>query len=232
MTTAVNSVGNYGYNNSEDYFGLNSGNTAYGTADAYGSLNTYGGYGNYGNIWGGSTQILQNQYDYNNTYNSYNNKYNSEQLSVQDQCAAIATVISNGQEDEVLSEFNELVATIQSQPQYAQCSEQELKAIARNLFQSVTGVSLTDAVNANCSSSFKTGLNMLNPFDKDTTSKEDLISEISGTKKKEGAEIAETAGKVTAVAAPAVGAGIGFAVGGPIGAAVGAGIGWLATKLF
>ncbi len=214
MTTGMNALNPVGfYSSGDDYFGLT------------GATNTYNGVSS--NIWNNSTQNLQYQYGYNNTYNAYNNKYASQQLTIQDQCTSIATVLSNGQEDEVLSEFNELVSTLRSQEQYAQCSDQELRAMAKNIFQNMTGISLTDAINQNCSSSFTTGLkNVLNPFGDDSVSKEDLLAEINGTKKKKGADASKVVGEVAGIAGCAAGgAGVGFLVAGPVGAAVGGVIG-------
>ncbi|MDD3237581.1 MAG: hypothetical protein PHV37_05730 [Candidatus Gastranaerophilales bacterium] len=219
MTTAVNSVGNYAYDSTQDYFGLNSGtSTATSTSSLYNSSN----------IWG-----TNSAYGYNNPYLAYNNKMGAQNLAIQDQCAAIATVVGGGQEDEILEEFNELVTTLKSQDQYSQCSDQELKAVARNIFQNTTGVSLNEAINKNCSGSFMTGLkNAINPFGDDKTSKDDLISEINGTKKKKGANEAKVVGSAIGIAgAAAAGAGIGFAVGGPIGAAIGGAIGGVGSFL-
>ncbi len=238
MTTAVNSIAGYnqflndGFGSTSDYFNLNNTTGTSGNLfNTYNSGYTTGSYGTYGaGIYGSTSGQLQYNYDLNNQAQSYYVKQNSGQATLAYQCKAIADVISEGQEDEVLTEFNELVSTLKSQPQYAQCNDQELKAIAQDVFANMTGMSLTDAIKTNCESSFKTGLNLLNPFDRDSVSKEDLLAEVNGTKKKAGSGISKALGGAASVGTVAAGAGIGFAVGGPIGAVVGAGIGWIATN--
>lgn len=251
MTNGINGVAsmypsNGYYNCGDDYFGLNSlannniaNSSIYGTTGAYNPYMTPGMYSIPQNLWNDPKGQMQYQYDMNNTANGYGIKSGAQQVSLTDQCSALAQVIGSGQEDEILKEFNELSATLKSQPQYAQCSEQEIKGLAKQYFQAVTGVSLNEAIENNASGDFETGFKKsFSLFGDDNESKEDLLAEVNGTKLKRGAEATKTVGEVAGVAAiagagagigaavgtfvfPVIGTGVGAAIGGIVGGAVG-----------
>lgn len=216
----------YNYNATDNFYGTNS---------IYNSGYNYNPYLMTGmgtmpqNLWNNPVGQMNYQYDMSNTANSFGIKTNAQQISLTDQCNALAQVISDGQEDEIMKEFVELENTLKSQPQYAKCSDQEIKGLARQYFQAITGKSLTSAIEQNASGDFSTGFKkVFSMFGDDSVSKEDLISEINGTKLKRGAEETKIAGKVAgALTYAGVGAGIGAAVtlGNPIGAVVGGIIG-------
>lgn len=183
MTTAVGSVTsaytdyNNVYGTAADYTGnySDTSNSLFSNPYSYG-------------YYGPSSSQVQNYYDMNNQYMSYSNKNSAQQLTLKDQCTSLAQVISEGQEDAILTEYNELVSTLASQPQYQNCNEQELKAVAKQIFQNTTGISLNDAINQNCSGNFATGLKQgFFLGNADSISKEQLISEINGTPMKGGA---------------------------------------------
>lgn len=210
------------YNNGDDYFGLSStagnniaGTSIYSNPGVYNPYMTPGMYSMPQNLWNDPKGQMQYQYDMSNTANGYGIKNNAQQISLTDQCTALAQVIGSGQEDEILKEFNELSATLKSQPQYAQCSEQEIKGLAKQYFQAVTGLSLNDAIENNASGDFETGFKKsFSLFGDDNESKEDLLAEVNGTKLKRGAEATKVVGEVAGVASyAAIGAGIGASLG-------------------
>lgn len=248
---AVNSAtypGNGSYSSGDGYFNLNSctnNNNAsiYGATNPYTATNTYNPYmamnTNMYNpyMMGGmySTTGMQTQYNLNNQWQSYGIKANAQQIALTDQCNALAQVLSSGQEDEIMKEFNELENTLKTQPQFAQCTEQEVKAYAKNYFQSITGISLDKAIEENASGDFTTGFKKtFSLFGDDSTSKEDLLATVNGTRLKRGAEETKVAGEVTGIVAKVgAGAALGLAVtlGNPIGAVVGGAIGGIACML-
>lgn len=224
-----------------DYFGLGAtgADNFFGTNSIYnnGSYNPYmmTGMGAVPqSLWNDPLGQMNYQYDMGNTANSYMIKNNAQQVSLTDQCNALASVISDGQEDEIMKEFVELENTLKSQPQYAKCTDQEIKGIARQYFQAVTGKSLTSAIDQNASGDFATGFKKtFNLFGDDEVSKEDLLSEINGTKLKRGADATKTVGKIAGIATyAAAGAALGTfipipVVGNIIGGVAGAAVGIL-----
>ena len=196
MVAGINTVGSMGYvNPCDDYFGLysnsglNTGMTAgMTTGMTYPSIMNPGMYSIPQNLWNDPIGQMQYQYDMNNQYQGFNIRANAQQLTITDQCRVLAELISEGKEDEIMENFKELEATLKSQPQFAQCTDKEIKAYAQNMFAQSTGMSLTEAIKQNCKSNFSTGLSAGFFFGNgDTTSKEDLLAEINGTKKPTGA---------------------------------------------
>lgn len=179
------------YNSGDDYFGLSNPNMAAstGTTNIFGTTGSYGGY--YGvpqNLVNDPKGQMEYQYDMNNTASSYNVKNNAAQMTITDQCTTMASLISEGKEDEIMTKFEELESTLKSEPQFQKCSDAEIKAYAKNMFAQTTGMSLEDAINKNCQGDFSTGLTSgFHWGNADSTSKEELLAEINGTKPPTGA---------------------------------------------
>jgi hypothetical protein len=150
-------------------------------------------------------------------------------LTVNQNIENLNAMIASGREDDIYKEYQKLLETMKTQPQYATLDEKQLAATAKTVYQNATGTSLTDAIEQNCSGSFATGFKKaFNIFGDDSVSKDELLEKINATPKSRGAEAKEVTGKVVGVASTAAaGAGIGFAIslGNPVGAGIGAAVG-------
>lgn len=207
----------------DDYFGLyNNYNNTAGSVFNTGSMMS--GMMNY---YGNSTQQIQQYYNMNAQQQGYMNMGNVQNADIAKQCTAISTVISQGQEDQVMAEYNQLVDAIRNQPGNQMYTESQIKSLADSAYYNATGKTLTDVIEQNCDSSFETGFNIINPFDNDKTSKEELIAELNGTKVKDGTGAAKVAGNAAggAAAAGVIGAGIGTLICPGPGTLIGAGVG-------
>ena len=225
-------VGFTGLTNYTDYSALN------GIAGTYGGLGTnyysvpmFNSYsGLYGYYYGmdvdDAKENLQNSYDLSTMQQSYGNKQNVQNLDWSQLCANISTLLQQGRTDDAIIEYKKLTESMSKAQQYEGYSESQIKALAQRLYAQTMGTTLTDAIDANTSSSFiqglKAGVPILGTFFAQGNSKEDMISEVTGVNKSTGSVAAKAAG--TLISGIGTGAAAGAALGlcgGPF-AAVGA----------
>ncbi len=176
-----------------DYFGLSTGTSTVANSGLYSS-----NYGIYSTGTNDSSVWLQQQYNNTQLSNSFTNKTNAQSSVIYDKIDVIANLISEGEEDQVLEQYSSLLDSMRSQSQYQGLSEEELSSMAKQAFKARTGVDMSSAVKENCRSDFGTGFHKTfnGLMGADSTSAEDIISEIDGTKKKSGSGIAKFVGGV------------------------------------
>ena len=225
-------VGFTGLTNYTDYSALNGISGSYGGLGSNYSVPFFNSYssGLYGYYYGmdvdDAKENLQNSYDLSTMQQSYGNKQNVQNLDWSQLCANISTLLQQGRTDDAIIEYKKLTESMSKAQQYEGYSESQIKALAQRLYAQTMGTTLTDAIDANTSSSFiqglKAGVPILGTFFAQGNSKEDMISEVTGVNKSTGSVAAKAAG--TLISGIGTGAAAGAAIGlcgGPF-AAVGA----------
>jgi len=188
-----------------------------------GNYSTYGNYGNYGSYggsfygYGGATlqdaesakNSMQNSYSIYATQQGLNNKQQAEIMSYSQQSQNIATLIRGNRNDDAMKEYEKMVQNIKATPQYSTYSDAEIRAIAQAQYQNSTGTNLVNDITQNSSSSFTQGLKMGVPilgwFFESSNSKDDLVSQVTGTPKAASADASKVFG--SCLSSAAVGAG-------------------------
>ncbi len=218
-----------GYVTSPDamYYAMNGGGNPYYNPA---STSNVGATSAYPSVWGGNGNYITNSYNLRVLSSSYNIKDEAQAQAITQQCEAIAYTIKSGNEDAVMKEYDEFLALLKGQEKFDKCTEQELRAYANSIYTDLCGKSMSEEIEKGCSGSLSTAFKdsfLSIPFvGDDKHSKDDLISEITGTPKPRGADAEKALGYTAGVLSTAgVGAGVGFLVGGPVGAAIGAGVG-------
>lgn len=181
---------------------------------SYSSLNGLGlitggtsgyGYGGYYTASDAYTEnakkSISNNYDIQTTQQSYSNLQNTESMSFTMHCQVIQNMLQSGRSDDALLEFNNMVDEMANLSQYANYNEQQLKTLAQNQYKSATGSTLLGDISKYGNSSFTTGFTNSIPIIGllfQSNSKNDLVSEVTGTKK-------STLGSVAKIGGAAVG---------------------------
>lgn len=230
----ISSVGTmpYGYDSSMalmsgDLNGLASplGGNGYNTGFTGGFI-PYTGYGYGGNVGNveSAKDSIKNQYDIYATQQSYGNMQGVENMSFNQRSTVIAEMLRSGRQADAMSQFEVLTAELKSSPQYSQYTDSQLKAIACSVYRQSTGENLVEAIRNNAPSSFVKGLEggfpLIGTLFSDNTSREDLISKVTGTPTRLQDQVAKSTGAV--VSGAIGGAAIGTVAAG-IGACVAAG---------
>lgn len=186
---------------------------------SYSSLNGLGlitgstsGYGNYGYCGGfGSKEYTQyaketieNNYDVQTTRQLYSNMQSTETMSFAMQSQVIQNMLQTGRTDDALFEFNNMVNEMSGLSQYAGYTEQQIKTLAQNQYKNATGTALLNDITKYADGSFISGVKgsipIVNLFTQ-TNSKNDLIAEVTGTKKSNFGTVTKIAGAATGGAA-------------------------------
>lgn len=146
-------------------------------------------------------------------------------LSIQQCVKNLHDKVQIGELDQIKEGFNALVeATRHAYDVDGRASEQDIKAMALNIYQQATGKSLEDEIRENNRGSFWQGLiNGLTFGIFGDKSAEENIAEVTGQPEGEGSKIARKTGG--ALGGAGTGAAIGACCGGPVGALVGGAIG-------
>lgn len=186
--------------------------------------------GSYGFNADAAKENIINFYDVNATRNAYGNKHTVELKNYTQQCQTIHYLVQSGRIDDATAQYKALLNEMKESANYEGYSENEVKTILQEQYANATGTSLVaDIEQSSAPSGFGSGFLKSIPIIGslcETTSKEDLISEVTGVEKSKGDKVAEVAGKVTGVAAGAgIGAGIGTIIAPGIGSVVGGVIG-------
>ena len=159
--------------------------------------------------------------------------------SIAEACSALQSVIIEGQTDQIVAQFDNIVDMIRRSPLYERLKEEfkndpvalekTLRNCAREQFQAATGQDLRAMIQQNCDSSIANGFwNAISFGNSQTYSAEEVIARIEGVDPSKSTQAKKVVGKIGGVtAAAATGAAIGL-IGGPVGAAIGGGIGAIA----
>ncbi len=164
---------------------------------------------------------IENAYEISATSNSYANKSSVSSSSFTQQCQTIQYLLEQGRTDEAMTKYEQLYNDMAANPYYEGYGENEIKTLLQEQYMSATGSSLVNAIENNSGSSFTTSLSSSIPvlgLLTEGKSKDDFISEVTGT----GASKASVAGSVAGtVAGAATSAGAGVLTSIAIGAARG-----------
>ncbi len=180
--------------------GLITGNTS-----GYGYGSTYGGYGLYGGLYSSDEYVenakksMENGYDLRTTSQSFTGKQSTETMTFTEHCQTIQYMLQEGRSDDALFEFNNMVDEMTELGQYSGYTEQQIKTLAQNQYKSATGSTLLGDISKYADSSFGSGVKSAIPvvnFFTQSNSKEDLISEVTGTKKSDYATASKVGGAV------------------------------------
>lgn len=182
-----------------------------------------------------SMDLQLKQLEFQNTYNlkaaelqvnqnkamaGVNVQANGQNLAIQDQATTIASMITQGKNDQVIPQFNELVEMLRTKPEYLQLDDRELRATAKDYFKQVAGRPIEDMVNEHCAGGFGNAFVNTLSFGLlgSQSSKEDILANLTGTNKTNDDSVAKVAGSTLG------GATTGAAIGGVIGGFCGAGV--------
>lgn len=164
----------------------------------YGYGYGYGTYGLYSDEYVDNVKkSLENSYDINTTRQSFTGRQSTETMTFTEHCQTIQYMLQEGRSDDALFEFNNMVDEMAELGQYAGYTEQQIKTLAQNQYRNATGSTLIGDISRYSDSAFSSGVKNAIPglnFFTQTNSKEDLISEITGTKKSDYATAAKVGG--------------------------------------
>ncbi len=161
------------------------------------------GYGGYGGLYASDAYVenakksMANSYDLSTTRQSFTGKQSTEAMTFTEHCQTIQYMLQEGRSDDALFEFNNMVNEMEELGQYEGYSEQQIKTIAQNQYKSATGSTLLGDISKYTDSAFGSGVKNAIPvvnFFTQTNSKEDLISEVTGTKKSDYATASKVGG--------------------------------------
>lgn len=181
-----------------NYNALNGLGLITGSTSGYG----YGGYG-YGGYYASDEYVenakksMENGYDLSTTRQSFTGKQSTESMTFTEHCQTIQYMLQEGRSDDALFEFNNMVDEMEELGQYSGYTEQQIKTIAQNQYRSATGSTLLGDISKYADSSFGSGVKSAIPvvnFFTQSNSKEDLISEVTGTKKSDYATASKVGG--------------------------------------
>lgn len=156
--------------------------------------------------------------------------------SIREACNTLQTVIVEGESDQIVAKFEEIVDMLRRSPLYERLKaefkddpvvlEKTLRNCAREQFQAATGQDLKAMLQQNCDSALANSFWNTISFGNDQKySAEDIIAKMEGSQTPKSVKTKETFGKIGGcTATTAAGAAIGF-VFGPVGAVVGGIIG-------
>lgn len=180
----------------------------------YNSLNGLGlitggtsgyGYGGYGGLYASDEYVerakksIANSYDLSTTRQSFTGKQSTESMTFTEHCQTIQYMLQEGRSDDALFEFNNMVDEMEELGQYEGYTEQQIKTIAQNQYKNATGSTLLGDISKYADSAFDSGVKSAIPvanFFTQANSKEDLISEVTGTKKSDYAKASKVGGAV------------------------------------
>ena len=196
------------------YNSLNGLGLITGTTSGYG-CGMYGGYGGYyasDEYVENAKKSMENGYDISTTRQSFTGKQSTETMTFTEHCQTIQYMLQEGRSDDALFEFNNMVDEMEELGQYSGYTEQQIKTLAQNQYRNATGSTLLGDISKYADSSFekkkKNAIPGVNFFTQ-TNSKEDLISEVTGTKKSDYATASKVGGAlVGGVGTAAAGYGI------------------------
>ena len=186
------------------YNSLNGLGLITGATSGYG-YGTYGGYGLYGGLYASDAYVenakksMENGYDLSTTRQSFTGKQSTESATFTEHCQTIQYMLQEGRSDDALFEFNNMVDEMEELGQYSGYTEQQIKTLAQNQYKSATGSTLLGDISKYADSSFGAGVKSAIPglnFFTQANSKEDLISEVTGTKKSDFATASKVGGAV------------------------------------
>ncbi len=166
-------------------YGYNSFGSSYGSYGGYGGFSGYGGYGNVGSVEAAKTNI-KNQYDVYSARQSYGNMQNIEGMNYAQRSNVIGEMLRDGRSDDAMKQFNVLCGELKASGMYGEYSNTQIRAVAQQIYQNSTGENLAEAIKGTTDGAFakgfQNGLTIFGLFGSGQTSKEEMLSEINGTK--------------------------------------------------
>lgn len=198
----------------------------YGNYNSYNSFGMYGSYG-YGNVTDvqGAKDNIANQYDVYTTQQSYGNMQNIENMTYAQRSNTIAELLREGRATDASKQFDTLCGELKASSLYSSYSDAQIKAVAQSIYQRSTGENLTETIKSTTGGSFEKGLVAGIPivgWFTDNTSKEELLSKVTGVEQRPGDKVAKALG--SAITGGAVGVGVALGAG-AIGAKIGGTVG-------
>ena len=131
-----------------------------------------------------NTDYLDNKYEYTDTKESYEIAYSGRDAAINTDISNITSYISNGQEDKVIAAYQSLLNEMKNQERYSQLvgedgDDTQLRAVARDLIESQTGVDLEQYIRENTQDQAGVEFqNVLTWGNCDSTSQEELLKEL------------------------------------------------------
>ena len=124
------------------------------------------------------TNYLDRKYNYQHTNECYENMDYAEDSVLDSKIRNILTFIENGKEDKAIEAYNKLIEEMGGQTRYAQLSQSEIKAMARQMIESQLedGETLDNFIRENTANSFERGFEI--NWDGDKYQEEDVLREI------------------------------------------------------
>lgn len=159
--------------------GISFQNGSYMGGSATASAFTTSGGINVGSIY--NTDYLDSKYTYADTKEGYEMTYAGRDAALDTSISNIISYIEKGQEDKVIAAYEKLIEEMSSQARYSSIAENEaqLKAVARQLIEAETGVSLEDFIRENTRTQAQVEhQKVLTWGNCDSTSQEDLLLEL------------------------------------------------------
>jgi hypothetical protein len=159
--------------------------------------------------------------------------------SIREACNTLQTVIVEGESDQIVLKFEEIVKMIKQSPVYERLQEQfknnpealdkTIRNCAKEQFMAVTGQDLKAMIQQHCDGALENSFwNTLSFGNAQTHSAEEIIAKIEGSQTPRSVKTKERFGKLGGVTSYTLaGAAIGC-IGGPVGAGIGATIGCIA----
>ena len=159
--------------------------------------------------------------------------------SIREACNTLQTVIIEGESDQIVTHFENLIDMLRRSPLYDRLQaefkddpvalEKTLRNCAREQFHAVTGQDLKAMIQQHCDGSIANAFwNTVTFGNSQTYSAEEITAKMEGSQPPRSEKTRKVVGKIGGVAATtATGMAIG-AIGGPVGAVIGAGVGCVA----